>query len=126
MRETTATSLADIPADDERFNNIKERVRERYITFNGNGSPTTTGPVAHVATFPAVPGLTVLPFASGDLYHIDATGQVCPDFYQAQAVLFSAPPSPSQVGQAAPADGSPFTTPTKDGKKKKNAAGVPI
>mmetsp|Transcript_4022 Transcript_4022/g.8137 ORF Transcript_4022/g.8137 Transcript_4022/m.8137 type:complete len:370 (+) Transcript_4022:865-1974(+) len=122
MWETTATTLSDIPPGEDRLDNIQERVRERFITFNaGSGNEPAKGPVAHHADYPAVPGLSFVQNGNGTLYRIDATGQVFPDYFEAQAVLFTAPsPSGSPLGSANPAGG-----PKKGGRERKKCDNCP-
>mmetsp|Transcript_28772 Transcript_28772/g.58960 ORF Transcript_28772/g.58960 Transcript_28772/m.58960 type:complete len:287 (+) Transcript_28772:1063-1923(+) len=91
MWETTATALSDIPADENRFETIKEKVRERFLTFNsGLVDAPSKGPVAHKATYPPVPGISFVEHDGETLYRIDATGQHLNDYFQAQAVMFQA------------------------------------
>mmetsp|Transcript_56121 Transcript_56121/g.114749 ORF Transcript_56121/g.114749 Transcript_56121/m.114749 type:complete len:362 (+) Transcript_56121:855-1940(+) len=117
MWETTAGTLSDLPADGERYEKIKERVRERFITFNNTPETSAKGPVAHAAShYPPVPGLSVVQAGSETLFRIDGTGQHFQDYFQAQAVLFQgAPPT----GTANPATGSESTGSGKPKKEKK-------
>lgn len=128
MWETTAATLADLPADEVRLDTIKERVRERFVTFNSNSStPAASGPVAHAATYPQVLGLSFLSNNSSTLYCIDATGRVFDYYFQAQSVLFTGPgtgssgsSSPSgTVNQAGGPGGSPNSGGSGGGKQRK-------